>query len=93
MSGDVVERAEVVRPAASEDTSVELGLVVTPALDPDAVEKLAADLGKGLEDRYPGVDWKITPAREMLLTPPAALVDVVDAARSCLLDQDWPARP
>ena len=89
MSGDVVQRAEVVRPDAPEATSVELGLVVTPALDPDAVEKLAADLGKVLQDRYPGVDWKITPAREMLLTPPAALVDVVDAARSRLLDQDW----
>ena len=84
-----MERAEVVTPTAPEDTTVELGLVVTPALDPDAVEKLADDLGKVLEGRYPDVEWKIIPVREMLLTPPAALVDVVDAARSRLLEQDW----
>jgi uncharacterized membrane protein len=84
-----VDRAELVTPTASDDNTVELGLVVTPALDQDAVDKLAHDLGKVLEDRYPGVAWSITPIREMLLTPPAALVDVVDAARSRLLEKDW----
>jgi uncharacterized membrane protein len=84
-----VERAELVTPTVSDDNTVELGLVVTPALDQDAVDKLADELGKLLEDRYPGVDWHITAVRDMLLTPPAALVDVVDAARSRMLEKDW----
>jgi hypothetical protein len=71
------------------DHEIHLGLVVTPALDAEDVEKLLRDLERVLAERYPGVDWKITAVRESLLPPPAGLAELVDAARSRLLEEDW----
>ena len=71
------------------DDEIHLGLVVTPALDPEDVEKLLRDLERVLAERYPGVNWKVTAVRESLLPPPAELADLVDAARSRLLDENW----
>jgi uncharacterized membrane protein len=69
--------------------TVELGLVVTTALDASAVEKLVDDLTELLARRYPGVSWRLTVVREPLVTPPAAVPDLIDAARSRMLDEDW----
>ena len=71
------------------DDEIHLGLVVTPALDAEDVEKLLRDLERMLAERYPGVNWKITAVRESLLPPPAELAELVDAARSRLLDENW----
>src|SRR5690242_13630134 len=68
---------------------IHLGVVVTPALDEPVFERLAEDLAEALSRRYPGVNWELAMVRELLLTPPATLPDVVDAARSRLLDEDW----
>ena len=68
---------------------IHLGLVVTPALDAEDVEKLLGDLERVLAERYPGVNWKITAVRESLLSPPAELAELVDAARSRLLEENW----
>jgi uncharacterized membrane protein len=72
-----------------DGAGIRLGVVVTPALDEPAVEKLAEDLAEALSTRYPGVHWELAIVRELLLTPPATLPDVVDAARSRLLAEDW----
>src|SRR6201990_1733535 len=71
------------------DDEIHLGLVVTPALDAEDVEKLVGDLERVLAERYPGVNWKITAVRESPLPPPAELAELVDAARSRLLDENW----
>ena len=71
------------------DDEIHLGLVVTPALDAEDVEKLLRDLERVLAERYPGVNWKITAVRESLLAPPAGLAELVDAARSRLLEENW----
>ena len=71
------------------DDEIHLGLVVTTALDAEDVEKLLRDLERVLAERYPGVKWKITAVRESLLAPPAELAELVDAARSRLLDENW----
>ena len=68
---------------------VDLGLLVTPALDDDVVRDLAEDVEQELARRYPGVDWQITAARDLLVAPPARLADVFDAARRRLLDRNW----
>jgi uncharacterized membrane protein len=68
---------------------IDLGLVVTPALDAQAVERLVEDVGRELAERYPDVKWRITAVRDTLVTPPAALAEVFDAARSRLLDEGW----
>lgn len=63
--------------------------MVTPALDAEAVRRLADDLGRELAERYPDVSWNITAVRDALVTPPAALSEVFDATRSRLLDGNW----
>jgi uncharacterized membrane protein len=77
------------RGGEKNDDGIHLGLVVTPALDAEDVEKLVRDLEPVLAERYPGVKWKITAVRESLLRPPAELAELVDAARSRLLDENW----
>jgi uncharacterized membrane protein len=83
------ERPAAVGASNRDRARIRLGVVVTPTLDEAAVEKLAEDLPKALSTRYPGVDWELAIVRELLLTPPATLPDVVDAARSRLLEEDW----
>ena len=69
--------------------TVDLGLLVTPALDDDVVRSLAEAVEQELARRYPGVDWRITADRHVLVPPPARLADVFDAARTRLLDRNW----
>lgn len=88
-TGDAEAAAVTAQPSTNGAVTIDLGVVVTPALDERAVEKLAADLSEALSERYPGAKWEITVVRELLLTPPAALPDVMDAARSRLLTEDW----
>jgi len=52
--------------------TITLGLVVTPLLDAEAVERLPTDVRRELAERYPGVGWEITAVRDALVTPPAA---------------------
>jgi uncharacterized membrane protein len=83
--------ADVVEPTDTGGgaPTLELGLVVTPVLDESVVEALDEQLARLLAERYPGLIWKVTAVRDSLLTPPAPLSDVVDAARARLLDEDW----
>jgi hypothetical protein len=83
--GEITEE----QPPSLDNSTIQLGVVVTPALDEPAVEKLSEDLADELAERYPGVNWRITMVRELLLTPPATLPDIVDAARSRLMAEDW----
>jgi hypothetical protein len=69
--------------------TIELGLVVTPVLDAPTVERLGEDLERELARRYPDVRWKITAVRDALVTAPATLPEVFDAARAQLLDRTW----
>jgi len=75
--------------ASPQRHTVDLGLLVTPALDDDVVRSLAEDVQQELARRYPGVDWMITVVRDLLVPPPARLADVFDAARTRLLDGNW----
>jgi hypothetical protein len=92
-SADVAADGEMAvavgRGGEKHDDEIHLGLVVTPALDAADVEKLVRDLEPVLAERYPEVRWRITAIRESLLRPPAGLAELVDAARSRLLDENW----
>lgn len=83
--------AEPVESSETRDGNVtlELGVVVTPVLEPEAIEKLDEEVARLLAERYPGVNWKVTAVRDSLVAPPAPLSDVVDAARTRLLDENW----
>ena len=81
---------DVVEPSSADSkATIDLGLVVTPALDEAEVEKLTAEVAEVLAQRYPDTKWQISSAREFLVTPPAGLSEIVDAARSRLLDENW----
>ena len=80
-------RADASAPAGVR--TIELGLVVTPVLDAPTAERLGEDLERELARRYPDVRWKVTAVRDALVTAPAALPEVFDAARAQLLDRDW----
>lgn len=69
--------------------SIRLGLISTPVQPADAGERLAADLAALLAERYPEVRWDVEPVTTELVTPPAHLSELVDAARARLLDEDW----
>jgi len=69
--------------------TVDLGLLVTPALDDDVARGLAEDVEQELARRYPGVEWQIAAVRDLLVPPPARLAEVFDAARMRLLDRNW----
>jgi hypothetical protein len=68
---------------------LEVGLVVTPVLDAEEVQRLADAVQRVLEERYPQVDWVLSAVRDTLVSPPASLPEIVDAARTRLLDEGW----
>ena len=61
----------------------------TPPLDSEAVAKLAEEVERELAERYPDVGWSVTAVRDSLVTAPTPLTEIVDAARSRLLDERW----
>jgi hypothetical protein len=69
--------------------TIELGLVVTPVLGAEAVQDLGQSVALELRRRFPDVSWDVSPVHEVLVTPPASLSEVVDAARSRLLVEQW----
>jgi uncharacterized membrane protein len=66
-----------------------VGLVVSPALTMAAAHELRDELEQSMRERYPEVDWEFDLVRDRLLPPPANLTELVDAARSRLLAEDW----
>ncbi len=76
-------------PEAPGRPVLQLGLVVTPVLSAEAVEKLGQDVERGLNARYPDITWEVATVRDTLVTAPTPLSEIVDAARSRLLDEDW----
>jgi hypothetical protein len=77
------------RSQARDTASIQLGLVVSPALDEPLALELRDELHRLLSERYASVDWDIALLRDPLVTPPVDLTDLVDAARRRLLDEDW----
>jgi uncharacterized membrane protein len=75
--------------AASSQASVQVGLIATTSLEPGTVAELAEQLAASLSRRYPDVRWEVPHVRDRLVTPPVNLTELVEAARTRLLEQDW----
>jgi uncharacterized membrane protein len=75
--------------AAPRTEPLQLGLIATPSLPADAVAQLGQELAERLSNRYPHVEWEIATVRDGLVTPPAPLTELVDAARASLLEGGW----
>jgi uncharacterized membrane protein len=67
---------------------VDVALFATPTLPEDAAAQLAVELGTALSKRYPDVCWEVALSVEPLADRPAHLTELVDAARSRLLEED-----
>jgi hypothetical protein len=67
---------------------VEVALLATPTLPEDAAAQLAVELGAALSQRYPDVCWAVELSVDQLADPPVQLTELVDAARSRLLERD-----
>ena len=89
VEGDSQASVETDVPREASGDTIKLGLVVTPALDEPEVRRLVGELERVLAERYPHVTWDLTAIRESLVTPPADVPELVDAARARLLDEDW----
>jgi hypothetical protein len=66
-----------------------LGLIVPPAIDGKVAEQVRDELGAGLGESYPGVEWDLDLVSDPLATPPAQLTGLIEAARDRLLTEDW----
>ena len=78
------ERAPAERPL-----TIELGLVVTPMLSAEAVQDLGQSVSLELRRRFPDVSWDVSAVHDALVSRPASLSEVVDAARARLLAERW----
>jgi len=87
-TSELRDAAPAPRPARAPPR-VQLGLVVSPAIDMETAVELSDALGRALGERYPEVGWDLDVARDRLLRPPANLTELVDAVRSRLLAEDW----
>jgi uncharacterized membrane protein len=67
---------------------VDVVVLATPMLPEDVAARLAAELGAALSQRYPDVCWDVALSVDPLAKPPVHLTELVDAARSRLLEKD-----
>lgn len=82
------EPEPVERPGEARPRIV-LGVVVAPGLARDVTTGIADDLLEDLGRRYGAVDWQTQLVVDRLVSPPAAITEIVDEARRRLLERDW----
>jgi hypothetical protein len=75
-------------PPAGDDEGrcIRVGLVVPPEA---AVDGLDEELEAAVRERFPEHDWQLDVAADSLIDPPAGTIDLADAARHRLLEEDW----
>jgi hypothetical protein len=69
--------------------SVQVGLIVSPAIEEATARRLRDELRDALGRRYPNVDWDLSLVRDVLVDPPVHLTELVDATRNRLLLENW----
>src|ERR1700759_575456 len=62
-----------------------LGVIVAPGLAQDVTERVVEELLEDLREHYGSVDWQIEFAVDRLVSPPALVTEIFDAARRRLL--------
>ncbi|MDD9208280.1 hypothetical protein PU560_17690 [Georgenia sp. 10Sc9-8] len=74
-----------------ENTAPELtvGVVHAPGVADHLRESLTTGLPALLSERFPGVRWRLEPVTDALVVPPAGALDLLEAARDRMLEDDW----
>ncbi|MGZ4356646.1 MAG: hypothetical protein ACXVRU_07550 [Gaiellaceae bacterium] len=72
-----------------QSSCIALGIVVAPRLARDVSPGIAAQLADDLRRRYGATEWRADLVVDRLVTPPASITELVEAARRKLLERDW----
>ncbi len=76
-------------PTGDEAPELLVGLVVSPQVAALLPKDLPAVLTGLLGRRHPGVVWRVRAVEDRLAVPPADGLDLLEAARDRMLDEDW----
>ncbi len=69
--------------------SLTLGVVASPGAPAAAARSVGERLVDWLRERYPEATWELRVEVDGLVTPPAPIEDIIDAARVRLLERGW----
>jgi hypothetical protein len=67
----------------------ELGIIVAPGVAEEVTARIVEELLGELSKRYDSVDWQGFVEIDRLVRPPAALTEILEAARRRLLEAGW----
>ena len=71
------------------DAELLIGLVVSPSLSAVLGPEVTTSVRKILVQRYPGVRWQLKMAEDRLVDPPTETLDLLEAARNHVLEENW----
>ena len=71
------------------DAELLIGLVVSPSLSAMLGPEVTTSVRKILVQRYPGVRWQLKMAEDRLVDPPTETLDLLEAARNRVLEENW----
>ena len=71
------------------DAELLIGLVVSPSLSAVLGPEVTTSVRKILVQRYPGVRWQLKMAEDRLVDPPTETLDLLEAARNRVLEENW----
>ena len=71
------------------DAELLIGLVVSPSLSAMLGPEATTSVRKILVQRYPGVRWQLKMAEDRLVDPPTETLDLLEAARNRVLEENW----
>lgn len=83
------EAASADQHRAQPQADIVLGVIVAPGLARNVGAKAASELAHDLEALDLGVEWRTELTVDRLVSPPAQMSEIIDAARRKLLDEDW----
>lgn len=86
-SGGGIPETEPATSAASGRPVLDVGLVVSPGALTSV--SLASDVTAALAAQYPQVGWNLVVVEDRLAEPPVTPLDLMEAARDRMLDEDW----
>ncbi len=73
----------------TERPTLTVGVVASPGAPAAAAHQVADRLAERLNRDYPEAAWRLQVEVDGLVSPPAPIEDIVDAARRKLLDRGW----
>ena len=74
---------------SSSKPTLDVGLVMAPGTVSLARDTFDADVRQALEARFPQVGWNVVTQADRLTEPPVTALDLMEAGRDRMLDENW----